>query len=276
MAGGGRVCGRLRRTLAALLVGAAWISAGCDPFSFSPHQVRFSESERDLTRKNLERIQGLPQEEPFRIAVFGDTQTWMTETEDGVEALNERDDVSFAIQVGDLTEFGFTKEFRWTQRLLERIDVPVLTVIGNHDLLSNGRELYGAMYGPRNFSFFFGRTKFVFLDDNSREYDFDGTVPDLEWLRRELPNDGSYDRAVVVSHVPPNHSDFDPELEGGFAEALRRGGAVLSLHGHIHEFTDGFPFGDGVRYVTADAMKGRNFLVITVGPGGVDVERVFF
>lgn len=270
------MCGRWHRTLAALLVGVAWISSGCDPFSFSPHQVRFSESERDLTRKNLDRIRGLQPEEPFRIAVFGDTQTWMTETEDGVEALNARDDVAFAIQVGDLTEFGFTKEFRWTQRLLDEIDVPVLTVIGNHDLVSNGSDHYAAMYGARNYSFFFGRTKFVFLDDNSREYDFNGAVPDLEWLRRELPNDGSYDRAVVVSHVPPMSSDLDPELQDDFTEIIMRGGAVLSLHGHVHEFTDGFPFGGGVRYVTADAMKGRNFLVVTVGPGGVDVEQVFF
>jgi len=259
-----------------LLVGAAWFSAACDPFSFSPHQVRFSESERDLTRKNLERIRTLPQEETFRIAVFGDTQARMTETEDGVDALNERDDVSFAIQVGDLTDFGMTKEFRWTQRLLAEIEVPVLTVIGNHDHLGNGSELYEAMYGPLNYSFYFGRTKFVFLDDNSREHGFPGTVPDLEWLRRELPNDGSYDRAVVVAHVPPTNSDFDPALEDDFAEVLRRGGAVLSLHGHVHYFSDRTPFDDGVRYVTADGMEGRNFLVVTIGPGLVKVEQVFF
>ncbi|HWV39910.1 MAG TPA: metallophosphoesterase [Vulgatibacter sp.] len=276
MAGGRQAVGFRRVVLAALLVGVAWGAAGCDPFSFSPHQVRFSESERDLTRKNLERIRGLPQEETFKIAVFGDTQGRMTETEDGVEALDERDDVSFAIQVGDLTDFGFTKEFRWTQRLLAEIDVPVLTVIGNHDHLGNGSELYEAMYGPLNHSFFFGRTKFVFLDDNSREHGFDGTVPDLGWLRRELPDDGSYDRAVVVSHVPPTDPDFDPALKDGFVEALRRGGAVLSLHGHVHDFSDDIPFDDGVRYVTADGMEGRNFLVVTIGPGRVEVEQVFF
>ena len=253
----------------------ALLATACDPFSFSPHQVLLDESERDLTRKNLERIEGVPAEETFRIAVIGDTQTWMTETEDAVDAVNGRADVAFTIQVGDLTEFGLTKEFRWTQRLLGRIDLPVLTVIGNHDLLSNGRATYGAMYGPIDYSFRFGRTKFVFLDDNCREYDFGGSVPDLAWLRRELPNDGSYDRAIVVSHVPPTDKDFDPALVDDFAAALRDGGVVLSIHGHVHRFSDGFPFGDGVRYVTADAMRGRNFLVITVGPS-IEVERVFF
>jgi len=269
--GWGRPVGEVRR----LVVALALLATACDPFSFSPHQVLLDESERDLTRKNLERVGGIPAEETFRIAVIGDTQTWMTETEDAVDAVNGRADIAFAVQVGDLTEFGFAKEFRWTQRLLGRIDAPLLTVIGNHDHLSNGTAIYRDMYGPPNYVLHFGRTKFVFLDDNSREFDFDGSVPDIAWLRSELPNDGSYDRAVVVSHVPPTDPDFDPALTDDFAAALRDGGVVLSIQGHVHRFSDGFPFGDGVRYVTADAMRGRNFLVVTVGEN-LDVEQVFF
>ncbi|HEY0839075.1 MAG TPA: metallophosphoesterase [Vulgatibacter sp.] len=248
--------------------------AGCDPFSFSPHAVRLDEAQRDLTRENLARIRDIPATEPFRIAVIGDTQTWLTETEDCVEALQRQDDVAFVIQVGDLTEFAITKEFRGVQQILAELPMPALAAIGNHDLLGNGKEIYEAMFGPTNFSFTFGRTKFVFLDDNSREYGFDGTVPDLAWLRGELRPDGSHDRAVVVSHVPSSHEDFDQGLRDGFGEALRSGGVVLSLHGHVHQFSDEIV--GGVRTVTADAMRGRNFLLVTIGPGVVDVERVFF
>src|SRR5690606_25098018 len=111
------------------------------------------------------------------------------------------------------------------------------------------------------------------LDTNSREYAFDGSVPDLRWLEAELDGEG-YDRAVVFSHVPPWNDDFDRSLAPEFTAILRRGAVAVSVHGHIHDFADRME--DGVRFVVADGMVDRSFLVITVAPEGVDVERTFF
>lgn len=249
---------------------------GCGLFPFSPNEVRLDESEKNLTRKNLKKLERVRPTDTFRIAVLGDSHFWETEARDAVRDLNRRDDITFAIHVGDITHIGLAKEYRWLNEFYSTLDIPFLTVIGNHDQLANGKAIYRAMYGPTDYVFQFGRTRFVFLDNNAREYDYDGETPDLEFLAEALPGDGSYDRAVVVSHVPPWDKDTDPELTPRFADILQQGGAVLSLHGHVHEFVDTFPFGDGVRYVSADALLGRNYLVISIGPEGIVVEQVFY
>lgn len=248
----------------------------CELFPFSPHQVWLNESQQDLTRKNLQHIKALPPRESFKFAVLGDVQQYLTEARDAIPVLNRQEDIEFVIQVGDITDFGFAKEFLWTHQILARLKAPLLVVIGNHDLLSNGKAIYKKMYGPTDFAFLYGRTKFVLLDTNSREYGFNGRIPDLGWLESQLEMDGSWDRAVVVSHVPPTNPDFDPDLAEKFAATLRRNGVVLSLHGHVHDFSDRLPFDDGVRYVTADSVSGRNFLVISVGPDKLDVDRIFY
>lgn len=255
---------------------AAFLSPGCGALPFSPYEVRLDESQRDQTRKNLRRLARIEPTESFRVAVLSDSHFWETEARAAVEAINRRDDISFAIHVGDITHIGLAKEYRWLDEFFSRFDVPLFTVIGNHDQLSNGKAIYEAMYGETNYSFHFGRVKFVFLDNNSREYSFDGSVPDLGFLERELGNDGSYDQAVVVSHVPPWDGDADPELTPRFVEILQEGGARLSIHGHVHEFIDAFPFGPDVRYVSADALVNRNFLIVSISPEGTTVEQVFY
>lgn len=248
----------------------------CELFPFSPNEVRLDEEQRDQTAKNLRKLAKVEPSDPFRIALMADGQWDLTEARDAVRDLNKRDDIAFVAHGGDITQMGLAKEYRWMNESFRRLKVPFFTVVGNHDLLANGKAIYEAMYGPTDYVFDFGRTRFVFLDNNSREYDFNGKNPDLDFLQDALPADGSYERAVVVSHTPPWSPDMDPELVPRFVEILREGGVVLSLHGHVHQFADEAPYGDGVRYVVADDLLSRSYLVITIGSSGTFVEKVFF
>lgn len=264
-----------RRSRCAFALLAVVAGSACEVFPYSPHEVRLSDSETGLTQKNLDRIRMLEPGEIVRFAVLGDTQGWMTETRDAIDAVNRIDDLDFVIQVGDITDFGFAREFRWAQRWFSQANRPFLTAIGNHDLLSNGRAIYRAMFGETDYSFDLASVRFVVLDDNSREYDFDGSIPNLDWLEGQLDRGGSYDRAVVLSHVPPWDGDFDPSLARRFTEILQRGGAMLSVHGHVHAFEDRVAAG-GLRFVVADSIDKRNLLLLSVGPEEVTVERIFF
>jgi 3',5'-cyclic-AMP phosphodiesterase len=249
------------------------VTMGC--FEYSPHAIVLEGDERDLHEKALHRLQAAPVPAVLRFAVVGDTQLALDETADAVDHLNARDDLAFVVQIGDFTHFGLLAEFRRTNEIFARLRVPYFVVIGIHDYLGNGRDIYLRMFGPTELSFTFARTRFLIFDSNSREFGFDGTVPDLEWLGPRLSEDDDHDRAVLLSHCPPGTSDFDSKLVAGYDALLRGHPAVASFHGHEHRFR--FEEREGTPLWVADSIDHRSYLVATLGPeGGFDVERVFF
>src|SRR6476661_2041158 len=200
--------------LGALLALALLTSTGCDLLEFSPNDHRVPEEFTDLTQKNLARLQAhpLPAGDTLRFVFTGDSQQFYDEAEAMVGSINQQPGIQFMIVAGDISDFGLAREMRWVDEKLRRLKVPYLTVVGNHDLVGNGREAYQHIYGALDYSFVYGDTKFIMVDTNGREYNFDGTSPNLPWLQRELRNTEGAQRQVVVSHVPPDNDDFDPAL----------------------------------------------------------------
>jgi 3',5'-cyclic AMP phosphodiesterase CpdA len=249
------------------------VAAGC--LEYSPHAIVLDGSERDLHGKALARLAATPAPEAIRFAVVGDTQIAFDEAEEAVAHLNERDDLSFVVQVGDFTHFGLLGEFRRMNEIFARLRVPYFVVIGIHEHLGNGEDIYGRMFGPTHLAFTYGRTRFVLFDSNSREFGFDGSIPDLAWLAARLAPDGAHERAVLLSHCPPGTGDFDPKLVAGYDALLRDHPSVLSFHGHEHAYR--FEERVGTPLYVADGVDHRSYLVATLHPtGGVAVERVWF
>lgn len=247
--------------------------AGC--LEYSPHAPPTDPEHRDVHAKALARLAATPAPTPLRFAVVGDTQRAFDEAEDAVSLLNGRDDLAFVVQMGDFTHYGIAPEFVQMNDLFLRLRVPYFVVIGAHEHLGNGRDIYARMFGTRELAFTYGRTRFLLFDSNSRELGFGGAVPDLRWLEAQLADDGTYDLAVFFSHVVPGSSDFDPALEEPYLALLRGAGPVLSFHAHEHRFE--FEERDGVPIYVADAVDHRSILVVTVHDGGAfEVERVHF
>src|SRR6187401_2235503 len=82
-------------------------TSACEQIEYSPNEVRLEEDEKDLTRKNFDKIQALnlDKKSSFRFAVISDTQRFYDEVDDAVEALNKRNDIDFVIIDGDITDF---------------------------------------------------------------------------------------------------------------------------------------------------------------------------
>ncbi|HYH14625.1 MAG TPA: metallophosphoesterase family protein, partial [Flavisolibacter sp.] len=110
-----------------------------DLFQYSPKEVRLEEEEQNINLKNIPKIEALPKKDTLKFILIGDTQRFYDETADFVTAANQRNDISFVVLAGDISDFGLSKEFKWVHRELKQLKVPYIGVIGNHDMLSNGR-----------------------------------------------------------------------------------------------------------------------------------------
>jgi 3',5'-cyclic AMP phosphodiesterase CpdA len=250
--------------------------AGCDLFEYHPYEVRIPDSETNLNAKAIARLQQTtPATDTLTLILMGDTQRFYDEVEDFVSSANKQK-ADFVMLDGDITDFGIRDEFEWIHDIMSKLNKPYMTVIGNHDLSGNGEKVYKKMYGSLNDSFLYRDFKFILLNTNSREYAFNGKVPDLDWLQTQLAGD-DFQRAVVISHVPPFDDDFDIKLAARYNEMLYTSGKVnLSLHGHQHAFRD-TTYNEGhIRYLVSTSMNERMYLLIKLWDDQVDFKKIFY
>ena len=144
----------------------------------------------------------------IRFIFMGDTQRSYNETEDFVKYVNQLDSIDFIIHGGDYTEFGLKKEFEWNDDILSKLKVPYVGLIGNHDVIGNGDQVFRKIFGNENFSFVVSDVKFVCLNTNAIEYDYSHPVPDFNFLKNEIADSTRNKRTIVVMHAPPGNEQF--------------------------------------------------------------------
>jgi 3',5'-cyclic-AMP phosphodiesterase len=250
---------------------------GCDTFEYSPNQSFARDTPQNLNAKNLARLYARPVDDTVTIAFVGDSQRFYDEVESFVSKVNSIPTVDFVLLAGDITDFGLLKEYEWIHKDFSRINAPYIAVIGNHDVISQGEDVFRRMYGPLNFSFVYDSIQFVIHNTNSREYTV--PVPDMPWLENELNGEASANARYIVpvSHVPPGHGDFSPDLTMPYTKLLSSTPRVIaSLHGHVHEHTDGHPFNDGIRYITSFSFDQDSFLLLRIVDGKISKETVLY
>ena len=248
-------------------VAALGLLGGCELLEFSPNAYNGSKEQSDLTAKNLARMAANPLRtgDTLRFVFTGDSQRFYDHAEKLVESVNRQSGLAFMVVAGDITDFGLAREMRWVDDRLRKLDIPYLTVIGNHDQVGNGRDAYQHIFGPLNYSFVYGDTKFVLIDTNSREYNFNGRIPDIGWLQRQTRSLDGAKRQVVLCHVPPQDGDFDPNLTEPYAQTLATAPKLaFALNGHTHRFEVGQPFGDGVTYISSYSFQKDQYVILTV------------
>lgn len=260
-------------TIAAVSLG---LMAGCSGvFEFSPNQVFDGDSPEALNSKALSKLASQAPGDTVTLAVAGDTQRFYDNIEGFVDRVNALESVDLVFVNGDISDFGLLREYEWVTDELANLRPPYVAVIGNHDLVANGEQVYKRMFGPLNFTFIYGDIKFIVHNTNSREYSR-GNVPDLDWLSDALADDEA-EYYVTVSHVPPFDGDFNEDLEAPYASLLaERVGFVASLHGHIHRTYDGYPYNDSVRYIAPASFDSRSFMLLKIVDGQVYATTVHY
>jgi len=246
-------------------------------FTYSANEIQIEEKDRNQNIKNIELLRSKTQGDSFSFVVISDPQRFYDEMDDFVQKVNDYHGISFVVLTGDITDFGLRSEYFWISDRLQKLKFPFIVVIGNHDMLGNGRELYNQMFGPENFSFNYSDYRFIVINSNSREAGYNGSLPDTTWLLKELSIAPAHQKIFVLSHLAPFSGDFDRSLEEPYARILANNGNVIySIHGHEGISYAGQPYGPPVNYVVVNSLKERSFVVINVNKNNTSVEKIFF
>ncbi len=268
--GSGLVRGGQRFAIAYLL--CCFGLLGCeDVFIQHPWQVDVPADLRDLNAGAIHDVQQAlaGAEGSFSFAVASDPHFYYDDLTDVMDHINGDGLSRFTVIAGDLTDQALTQEFTWYARVVTDYAKPVVSLIGNHDHLANGRLIYERMFGPRNQVFHAGGARFVLFDNVEVESEF---PVDHDWLSAALaiPYDGP---TIVFMHIQPT----DVQLVGAPLQALD---AIMDAHrpdavfmGHLHSYAQG-AFSGGTPWVTAPWPHRMKYLRVTVSPDTILHERI--
>lgn len=248
----------------------------CNKVEYHPYDGRIN-GKTGINKKNIVLIEkACAAKDTIRFAVISDTQGWLDETARIVKSINSRQDVDFTLHLGDLSDFGLTKEFEWQRDCLEKLACPYVCLIGNHDCLATGEYVFKKIFGDINFAFTTGKTRFVCLNTNSREFDHTTSVPDFSFIKEQqeiFPAEAV--NTVAAMHAPPTSEQFDNNISPYFEyELLSFPNLLCCIHGHNHHNSAKDLFSDGnIYYGVASASK-LSYYIFTVFPEGYSYETI--
>lgn len=245
---------------------------------YHPYDTRI-QGECGINAKNISRIEASTfGKTTIRFAVISDTQRWYDETREAVDALNARTDIDFVLHAGDMADFGMKAEFERQRDILNRLRVPYVVLLGNHDCLATGEEIFRSIFGAFNFAFTAGNVRILGLNTNALEFDLRESVPNFEFLETELANyPSAATKTVVAMHAKPYTEQFGDNVAKGFQYVITRfPGLQCCINGHGHNFKIVDIFDDGVLYYECDNIAKRTYLLVTVNEDGYVCERIEF
>lgn len=255
------------------LIGITMIFVACDKiFEFSPYEANVKEDKKNTTAKNLQLISDIQvNSDTFKFAFVTDNHYHYTNLRTVIDDINKRNDIFFVIFGGDIADQALLKEYEIFYNIMENLNKPYLTVIGNHDYNSNGEVVYRQMFGDYNYSFEFNQNKFVIFDDvvweSNKNLDFD-------WLSTQLTDNALFKQVFVIAHTPPFTDQFDSDMEQTYKSLMQENNVQLSIHGHVHAYSFGNIYSDSVIYLTVPWLKNPTYCIINVYNKSFDIELI--
>lgn len=252
-----------------LFVVAACFTGCEDIFDVTPYDTPSDQAAEKLTEKNIALWQQRSGSGhgPMTIALTTDPHFHYGDLGDVVAHINARPAIDAVIVAGDLTDQGLLGEFELFTDVMNGMDKPWITVIGNHDHLSNGSTVYERMLGARNYTVDIREYRFIFFDDVNWESD---ETPDLAWLQAMLATTGER-IPIVIAHIPPNNDQLTDGLGVSMRQLLIEHDVPLFIHGHIHAYQQ---YTDGVAMLSLPWPAERMYVLLTMQQDHFTIEPV--
>ena len=256
---------------------------GCDMIEYHPYDLDIR-GEENINEKNIKIIEEKTKDkDEISFIVISDTQRWYDETEDAVKHINQLDGVDFVLHTGDISDFGLRMEFELQRDILNKLKVPYVVVLGNHDCLGTGKAVFNKIFGKDNFAFSAGFTRIVCLNTNALEFDHTEAVPDFNYIKEELEyTKGLGDKitkTVVAMHSGPNSEQFNPNAIDIFHPYIKQfPNLQFCVYGHWHNFAEDNFYDDDITYFECTCAKKRGLLRFTINKNEKDYkhERIIF
>lgn len=218
-----------------LLLSFCWLLASCDKLiDFSPFDA--NTPYREVNARNIEKITAQPLTgDSITFIAIADPHTHYTDLRAAVGAINQMENISFVMVCGDVTDWGLYNEYDDYYHLVSRLNIPFVTLIGNHDYLANGKTIFKKMFGPSNFYFEIGSYRLVIFDNIVWENM--NREPDFNWLEQALT---VTDNKTVICcyHISP----WDQQMKNGYGNRLKgiieEQPVAISLFGHGHNYRE--------------------------------------
>lgn len=243
-------------------------------FDYSIYSAKVEEKDKDTRKSNFEKLKaveaGMSDTSTFIIALLSDSHTYYDDLNDVVDAINANTGIDFVIHGGDMTDGGLLTEYFIFRSIMEQLNKPYFTVIGNHDCLANGRRIYLDMYGYDNYSFDFLNCSFVFFNDVFWEMNY--TEPEFEWFADELNKPNPYRQKFVIAHIPPWDEQFTPVYNTVYRRIVDSAHVSLSIHGHLHNH-DNKPSFYEIPYLVIGSPHKRAYVEMKVSTDTVILQN---
>ena len=228
------------------------------------------------TQINIDRLKELETKNvgkaEFKVAIIADSHNGAGSLANVLKRIGGRTDLDFILLLGDLSDNALPSELDWTCMALQDTHLPVLPVIGNHDSLTNGKNLWAQYFGPFDYSFSYLGTKFIAYNNNTLE--FGTTIPKLDLIQQESvlqPGEIRY-HTIAASHVPPGTEVNSDTQNQEILKALNDDGIPFTVHGHLHHFQfEKDAFGN-LHYVVG-AARNSQWAIMTVSQTQIQMEN---
>jgi len=208
----------------------------CGKFNLSPYISKTNKL--NLNHVQLERI---AQRESlfgssFKVAVISDTHDFYSDLKKIIKHINQNaHEYAFVLVNGDLTNIGLLSEFETAKKFLDKLTIPYVTTIGNHDLLTNGGVIFKQMFGADSFVIDFKQTRFVIYNNNNWESPND--IPNFPWVEKQL-DESTATHNILAAHVAVNDRDrfvakdmdLIKNLVNSFSVSSSRERLIIFLH----------------------------------------------
>ena len=254
--------------------------SSCDLLDVHPYDCKI-EARKNINSTNIELIErACKDKDTIRYVWTGDFQRWYDETNDMVNYINSNlKNIDFLMCGGDISDFGMTMEFELIDDIMKNLNVPYISIIGNHDVIGNGYSVYRSMYGEENFAFTAGKNRIVCLNTNALEFDYSNPVPNFSFIKNEISNNNNenIEKTIVAMHTQPYGEQFNNNVADVFhlyIKNLKNLTYCMNAHGHTYIIRD--IFNDGILYYACDSVKKRSFILFTITPDGYEYEIVRF
>jgi hypothetical protein len=192
-----------------------------------------------------------PEADKFKAIMFGDPQPRnITEVEyiahDVIEQIiaEEAHDAAFGVTLGDIV-FDDLSIMEPLNQAIALIGIPWYNVIGNHDLNLDAKdddesdETFERIYGPAYYSFDYGPTHFLVLDDvfwhggkDGKKGHYHGGLGDrqMQFIRNDLALIPADQLVVLMMHIPLTEVTDRQELY----RLIEQRPATVSISAHTH------------------------------------------